>query len=65
MDYSEYIGEEYEKKREVMLKFLKGDKARTTELMDVDIEQYLLNEYGDWTWGIRDRAPRKTSVRVR
>lgn len=48
-DYSEWIDqEEYEKKREAMLKWTNGDVARTTDIMDIDTEFGLLSEY--WCW---------------
>lgn len=49
LDRSEWIGEAYEKKREAMLKFLKGDKARTTDLMDIEMEKDLLEDYLEWS----------------
>lgn len=48
LDYSEWIGEKYEKKREAMLKWTNGDVARTTDIMDVDTEFDLLWEYKGW-----------------
>lgn len=48
LDYSELIDEAYEKKREAMVKFTNNDVARATEIMDVDTEVELLQEYSDW-----------------
>ena len=42
MDYSLLIGEEHEKKREAVLEHTGGDVAKTTDIMDVDTEEWLL-----------------------
>ena len=36
--YNHLIGEEYEKKREAVLIYTKDDRARTTEILDIDVE---------------------------
>ena len=48
MDYSLLIGEEHEKKREAVLEHTGGDVAKTTDIMDVDTEEWLLAEYCRW-----------------
>lgn len=46
LDYSQCIGEEYEKKKEAMLKYLDNDAGeRMTAVMDLDTEFDLLHEY--------------------
>ena len=47
-DYSEYIYEEYEKKRKALLKYTGGDVARATEIMDVETERWLLSEFSQY-----------------
>lgn len=51
LDYSKWIGEEgeeYIKKRVALLKYLGGDIARSTELMNAYTESGLLHEYLAW-----------------
>ena len=48
MDYSELIGEEYEKKREAVMKYTSYDVVWTTELMDIYTEDQLLWKYFRW-----------------
>lgn len=48
LDYSDLIGEEYEKKREAVLKFTGFEAGRTTEILDANIEYDLLSMYNDW-----------------
>ena len=49
MDYSKLIDlETYEKKREAILKFTNGDKARTTAFMDSHAELELLGYFAGW-----------------
>lgn len=49
------IGEEYEKKREAVLKFTGYNAARTTGILDTGIELDLLIMYRNW---IREHATR-------
>lgn len=48
LDYAPTIGEEYEKKKEAVMKFTGNDVARTTEIMDATVEEHLLWEYWEW-----------------
>ena len=47
-DYSQLIGEEYEKAREAVLKFLGGDVAKTTDFMDAHTESHLDRMFAHW-----------------
>ena len=47
-DYSQWIEDEYEKKREAMLEFMEGNRAATTDMMDIDTELELSIQY--WCW---------------
>lgn len=48
--YNDLIGEEFEKKREAVLKYTKDDRASTTEILDIGVEYDLLETYRDWAW---------------
>lgn len=50
-DYSQHIQEEYEKKREAMLAYTRTHLAKTTRLMDIDLEWDLLDTYTVWIAG--------------
>lgn len=47
-DYSAWIGEEYEKQREAVLKYYKGDVVKTTKFFDLDVEADLMEDYYNW-----------------
>lgn len=48
LNYSALIGEEYEKRRDAILKYTGGDVARTTKIMDAHAESVLLLKYLSW-----------------
>lgn len=48
LDYLELIGEEYEKKREAVMKYTSDDVVWTTKLMDIYTEDQLLWKYFRW-----------------
>ena len=48
LNYSYLIGEEYEQKREAVLKYCDGNVVRTTEILDTQEEYELLNTYRVW-----------------
>ena len=47
-NYSELIGEKYDDKRKALLKHYYGDRAKTTEYLDVEDECRLLSIYCHW-----------------
>lgn len=47
-DYSALIGEEYDKKRDAVLKYTAHDVVRTTKIIDAVTESDLLRKYWDW-----------------
>lgn len=49
--FSAYIGEDYEKKRQALLKYKDGDVARVTEIMDAEREMNPEYEYREWVVG--------------
>lgn len=55
-DYSDLIGEEYEKKREAAWKYTGGDVVKTTAIMDLTTEHALIVDYSRWSNSNRDGA---------
>lgn len=47
-DYSDLIGEVFEKKREAVMSFTRGDVVKTTEIMDKMLDRMLMGTYRDW-----------------
>lgn len=54
--YTHLIGEEYEKKREAVLKHTKNDRAEATEILDTDIEYASVEMYRDCIFDDMDDA---------
>ena len=60
-NYTEFIDYVYEKKREAVLEYTNGDRAITTEILDLDLETDLINTYNLWI----DHNVKDTTGRVR
>ena len=55
-EYSSWIGDTYQKKREAVMKCTSDDKVATTHFMDIDTEVALLGTYHDWARDSSDEA---------
>lgn len=55
-DYSDLIGEEYEKKREAAWKYTVGDVVKTTAIMDLTTEHSLIVDYSRWSNSNQENA---------
>lgn len=47
-DYSDFIGEVFEEKREAVVKFTNDDVVKTTEIMDKMLDRMLMGTYRVW-----------------
>lgn len=56
LGYLEWIGKEYEKKREAMLQFIGADQAATTDMMDINTKFNLISEYRKFAYENMDLA---------
>lgn len=54
LSYSDHVGEEYEKKREALLKYCKDDAVGTTRSLDVKVEWALLYLHKSWVVRVVD-----------
>lgn len=54
--YYEFINEQYEKKREAVLEYTEGDRAKTTGFLDTHTECMCLLIYEQWLRNIRGEA---------
>lgn len=55
-NYSDLIGDEYEKKKETVMKFYIEDVARTSEFVNGLMKVELIAIYHDWGKGNENRA---------
>lgn len=60
-NYTEFIDDVYDKKRKAVLEYTNGDRARTTEILDIDLEIGLIHTYSMWI----DHNVKDTKGRVR